>query len=184
LSAARGIPEEVALATVPGMDWPRVARVADAVVVTALVVSAQVSVWTAESGALADDRPVHALLLAVATVPLYVRRQRPLLALLLVLGASWLQFQLGGEAFQPWFSLVLALYAMGAYADRRGAVTGALVTAAAVLVGDIPKLFEGDPVDEVIPAWFVLAAVWGLGRFLRSRRRETAELAERAACAE
>ena len=113
-----------------------------------------------------------------------MRRQRPLLVLLLVLGASWLQFQLGGEAFQPWFALVLALYAVGAHADLRAAVTGALVTAGAVLSGDIPKLLAGDPVDEVVPAWFVLAGIWGLGRFMRSRRRETADLAERAARAE
>ena len=160
------------------------ARAADLVVVTALAVSGQVSVWTADSGALADDRPAHAVLIAVATVPLYVRRQRPLLVLLLVLGASWLQYELGGDAFEPWFSLVLALYAVGAYADRRAAVTGALVTAGVVLYGDIPKLLDGDPVDEVLPAWFVLAGIWGLGRYMRSRRRETADLAERASRAE
>jgi signal transduction histidine kinase len=166
------------------MQWPKVARAADLVVVTALVVSGQISVWTADTGALAADRPAHAVLLAVATVPLYVRRRRPLLVLLLVVGASWLQYELGGDAFEPWFGLVLALYAVGAYADRWAAVTGALVTAGAVLYGDIPKLLGGDPVDEVLPAWFVLAGVWGLGRYLRSRRRETADLADRAARAE
>ena len=79
-SAARGIPNGQRLATVRHMEWPKVARVADLVVVTALVVSGQVSVWTADTGALAADRPAHAVLLAVATVPLYVRRQRPLLS--------------------------------------------------------------------------------------------------------
>jgi len=74
------------------MDWPRIARIADNAVVAALAVSAQVLVWTADSGPLAENRPVHALLLAVVTVPLFVRRSRPLLVLLLVLGArprSW-----------------------------------------------------------------------------------------------
>ena len=166
------------------MDWPRVARAADAAVVAALAVSGQVLVWTADAGALAEDRPVHALLLAVATVPLFVRRSRPLLVLLLVLGASWLQFELGGQAFQPWFSVVLALYAVGAHADRRSALVGAVATAALVLSTDIPKLLAGDPVDEVVPAWFVLAGIWGLGRWIRSRRRETEDLTARAAQAE
>ena len=172
------------LATVRRMDWPRVARAADTAVVAALAVSGQVVVWTADSGALAEDRPVHALLLAVATVPLFVRRSRPLLVLLLVLGSSWVQFELGGEAFQPWFAVVLALYAVAAHAERRVAVVGAAVTAAIVLAGDIPKLLAGDPVEDVVPAWLFLAGVWGLRRWIRSRRRETADLAARAEQAE
>jgi signal transduction histidine kinase len=166
------------------MEWPRIARVTGDVVAAGLVVSGQVSVWTADSGALAGDRPVHALLLAVATVPLFVRRSRPLLVLLLVLGASWMQFELGGQAFQPWFAALMALYAVAAHADRRAAAAGAIATAAAVLSGDVPKLLAGDPVDEVVPAWFVMAGIWGLGRWIRSRRRETADLAARAAQAE
>jgi signal transduction histidine kinase len=166
------------------MDWPRIARLADAALVTVLVVSAQLSVWTADGGALAADRPVHALLLAVVTVPLYVRRRRPLAVLLLVLGATWLQFELGGEVFQPWFAVLLALYAVGAHADRRGLLVGAGVAAAAMLALDIPRLLAGDPVDEVVPAWLVLAGTAGLGRWIRHRRRETSELATRAEAAE
>jgi signal transduction histidine kinase len=166
------------------MDWPRVARAADAAVVAGLAVSGQVVVWTADSGALAEDRPVHALLLAVATVPLFVRRSHPLAVLLLVVGASWLQFELGGQAFQPWFSLVLAVYAVGAHAERRGAVVGAVVTAGMMLATDVPKLLTGDPVEDVVPAWLFLAGVWGLGRWIRSRRRETEDLAARAEQAE
>ena len=138
------------LATVRRMDWPRVARAADAVVVAALAVSGQVSVWTADSGALAEDRPVHALLLAVATVPLFVRRSRPLLVLLLVLGASWVQFELGGRG-------VPAVVRRRAGALRRGrarrAAGGRRRRAASrrspCSSGDVPKLLAGDPVDEV-----------------------------------
>jgi signal transduction histidine kinase len=166
------------------MEWPRAARIAGDVVVAVLVVAGQISVWTADSGALADDRPVHALLLAVATVPLLVRRQRPLLVLLLVLGATWVQFELGGEAFAPWFAVLMALYAVGSHGNRRAAVTGAVVTAVVVLAGDIPKLVAGDPVEDVVPAWLVLAGLWGLGRWIRHRRRETEALETRAAVAE
>jgi signal transduction histidine kinase len=170
--------------TVRRMDWPRTARVADAVVVTALVVSGQLSVWTADTAAIAADRPVHALLLAAITVPLYVRRLRPLPVLLLVLGATWVQFQLAGEVYQPWFAVLLALYAVAAHGGRREALIGAAATAVQVLAVDVPKLAAGDPVDEVLPAWFVLAGVWGLGRWIRHRHRETADLQSRALAAE
>jgi signal transduction histidine kinase len=166
------------------MDWPKAARVSGDVVAAALVVSGQVSVWTADSGPLAENRAAHAVLLAIATVPLFVRGRRPLPVLLLALGASWLQLELGGEAFQPWFAVVMALYAVGSHGDRRVAAVGAIVTAAVVLAGDIPKLVDGDPVDEVVPAWFVVAGIWGLGRWVSSRRRETADLTTRAAEAE
>jgi signal transduction histidine kinase len=161
-----------------------VARIADAAVVTVLAVSAQVQVWTAASGALAEDRPVHAVLLAVVTVPLFVRRQRPLLVLLLVLGGTWLQFQLGGEVFQPWFAVVLAVYALGAHAGRRELAIGAAATAATVLAVDLPRLLDGDPIDDVLPAWAALAGTAGLGRWIRNRRQETDTLAARAETAE
>jgi signal transduction histidine kinase len=166
------------------MDWPRIARVADAALVTVLVVSAQLSVWTADAGALAGDRPVHALLLAVVTVPLYVRRYRPLAVLVLVLGATWVQYELGGSTFQPWFAVLMALYALGSHADRRALLVGAAATAAAMLALDVPRLLAGDPVDEVVPAWLVLAGTAALGRWIRHRRRETRELATRAEVAE
>ena len=166
------------------MEWARIARIADRVVVAALVVSGQVAVWTADGGPLAEDRPVHALLLAAITVPLFVRRFRPLPVLLLVLGATWIQFQLGGQVFQPWFAVLLALYSVAAHAVRWEALTGAAAAAAMTLAVDIPKLVGGDPVDEVVPAWFVLAGTWGLGRWIRHRHRETEALETRAVVAE
>ncbi|MDP9430229.1 MAG: histidine kinase dimerization/phosphoacceptor domain-containing protein [Actinomycetota bacterium] len=113
-----------------------------------------------------------------------MRRRRPLPVLLLVLGASWLQFELGGQVFQPWFALILGLYAVGSHAERRAALVGAGVTAVAVLDADVPRLMAGAPVDEVLPGWFVLTGIFGLGRWVRSRRSETAGLAARAAAAE
>ena len=183
-STARGTREGSPAGYRAAVNWPRVARLADAAVVTALVVSAQVQVWTASGGALAEDRPVHALLLGVVTLPLFLRRQRPLLVLLLVVGATWLQFQLGGAAFQPWFAVLMAVYGLGAHARRWELWAGALATAASVLAIDIPRLLAGDPIDEVLPAWFVLAGIAGLGRWIKHRRRETEDLAARAEAAE
>jgi len=166
------------------MDWARVARLADAAAVAALVAYGEATVWTADAAAVAADRPVHALLVAVATVPLFVRRYRPLLALLLVFGAGWLHDELGGNSGVLWFGVCLALYGLGAHADRWSLGVGCLVVGAGVLAIDVPRLVAGDPVDEVLPAWFILAGLVGLGRWMRHRRRETAELESRAAAAE
>jgi signal transduction histidine kinase len=91
---------------------------------------------------------------------------------------------LGGAVFQPWFAVLLALYAVAAHGRRWEALVGAAATAVEVLTVDVPKLAAGDPVDEVLPAWFVLAGVWGLGRWIRHRHRETEALETRAAAAE
>jgi signal transduction histidine kinase len=53
-----------------------------------------------------------------------------------------------------------------------------------LLAVDVPRLLAGDPVDEVLPAWFVVAGAGALGRWVRHRHRETRELAARAETAE
>ena len=172
------------MATVRSMEWSRFARAADAAVVGVLAVYGQASVWAADAGPLAEDRPVHALLVAVATLPLLVRRHRPLLALLLVLGAGWLHDELGGTSGVLWFGLCLALYALGAHATPRSVVAGLAMVLAVVLWIDVPRLAAGAPVDEVLPAWFILAGLVGLGRWMRHRHRETRVLEARATLTE
>jgi signal transduction histidine kinase len=44
----------------------------------------------------------------------------------------------------------------------------------------VPRLLDGAAVDDVLPAWFILAGLVGLGRWMRHRRRETEELETRA----
>ena len=166
------------------MDWPRFARAADAVVVAVLAGWSQVWVWAVSPPDLDGGRPVHALLVAAATVPLFVRRRRPLPVLLVVLAAGWLHEELDGTSGPLWFALCLALYALGAHGDRLSVVAGSVAVAAGVLAIDAPRLLAGDPLDEVLPAWFILAGLVGLGRWIRHRGRETAELATRAETAE
>ncbi len=162
------------------MDWPRFARAADAVVVAVLVVYGQATVWTADAAAVAQHRPVHAILIAAASVPLFVRRYRPLLALLLCVGAGWLHAQFGGESGVVWFGFCLGLYALGAHADQWSLLAGCGVATATVLWYDVPRLMAGAAVDEVLPAWFILAGLVGLGRWMRHRHRETEQLQARA----
>lgn len=159
-------------------------RLADAVVVAVLALSGLAQVWGAPASSLQGGRAVHAVLLAVITLPLLVRRRHAVLVCVTVVGASWLQYELGGGLGQAFFATMLALYAVGAHADYPWTLVGAGATAASVLAVDIPKLAAGDPLDEIVPVWFVLAGVWAFGRWMRRRGTETASLTERAETAE
>jgi signal transduction histidine kinase len=155
------------------------AQLLHTVVVVLLGVSGQLQVWS-DADAWEPNAGVHAVLVAVITLPVLFCRRQPLLVAVVVSGASWLQYELGGELFQPWFASLLALYAVGAHAPLRHAAAGATAMGASVLAIDIPKLTRGDPVGEIVPAWFFLAGVWGFGRWMRRRQRETRALTERA----
>lgn len=158
--------------------WDKIARFADVVVVVLLAASAQFQVWTGLPSDVVGGRAVHSLLAAGITLPLLFRRRQPLLVIAVVAVGSWLQFELGGDLFQPWFAGLLALYSVAAHATATHAVIGGVIAAASVLAVDIPKLAQGDPVDEVVPAWVALGAVWGFGRWMRHRRLEALRLAE------
>jgi len=157
------------------MRWSRVAQGADALVVLLLVVSGQVQAWT---GDFDTGRTVHAVLVAAATAPLLVRRRHPMPVLAVVAVAAWLQYRLGAGLPQPFFALVLATYSVGARATRRTALVGLATTMALVLATDVPRLRDGEPWEDVVPTWVGLAAVWGFGGWMRSRRREIDRLTE------
>ncbi len=148
-------------------------------VVLLLAVSGQMQIWS-QPDAWEPNAGVHAALLAAITFPLLVRRRHPLVVVIVAFSASWLQYELGGGQFQPWFADLMALYSVGAHAPLRQALAGAAVGATSVLAIDIPRLVDGEPVGEVVPAWFIFAGIWAFGRWMRRRRRETEELTERA----
>jgi signal transduction histidine kinase len=125
-------------------------------------------------------RPLNAVLAAAYTLPLLGARRWPPVVLLVLLTTVAADHRLGGELGQPWFAMLLCLYALGAYGSTWASGVGLFLLAALVLSVDVPRLQQGDPVDEVLPGWFVLGAVWGLGRWMRQRRAEIAGLASRA----
>src|SRR5688572_17319815 len=154
------------------MTAARLLLVAEVCVILLLAVTAQVDVWNARA-TLDGGWPVHAALAAGFTLPLLARRQQPLAVAVSVAAASWLQYELGGGLYQSWFAMLLAMYALGAYAELLPAVLGIVPVAAAVLAIDAPRIAAGAPVDEVLPAWIVLGLAWGLGRWIRQRRAES-----------
>ena len=163
-----------------GMDWPRASRAALVLLVLFLFVTVQVQVWSSE-----DSQPwLHAVLAAAYTLPLLAARRRPLAAALVVVGAAFADHWLDGHGGQAWFAILLAVYALGRYADARASAVGMAAVGAGVLAVDLPRLQDGAPLDEVLPGWFVIAGVWGLGRWLRWRHGETEALRARAALLE
>ncbi len=154
------------------MTWPRVARAALVLTVVGLLVSAQVQIWTAPPAYDVGGRALNAALAAAFTLPILLARRFPLTVLLVVLAAGAADHLLGGNLGQPWFAMLLGVFALGAYGSAWGSGVGLFVLAALVLSVDVPRLQAGDPVDEVLPAWFILGGTWGLGRWMQHRRAE------------
>jgi signal transduction histidine kinase len=150
------------------------------VTVLVLAVTAQIQVWSAPPAYDEAGRPLNAALALLYTLPLLAARRRPFVVLAVVLGASAIDFVLGGHGGQQWFALLIAVFSLGSYATQTASATGLTIVAAAVLAVDIPRLRDGDPIEEVLPGWFVLAGAWGLGAWLQHRRHAMRELAEEA----
>ena len=154
------------------MNWPVVSRRAFLGLVALLFVSGQVQVWWTR-----DARDLlHALTVVALTAPLPWARRWPLPVLVVVMAGVALDQVSGAGLGQAWFAVLLAVYALGSWGSARDSAVGMALVAAGVLTVDIPRLQAGASVDEVVPAWCVIAGTWGLGRWLRSRRAEHAAL--------
>ena len=164
------------------VDWQRAARVGFLVLVATLVVTAQAQVWSSDASA--GRRAAHAAVALGCTLPLLWARRAPLAVLVVVLVASTAEHHLDLGLGQVWFALLVVMFALGRYAGTRSAAVGCLLVAAGVLAVDLPRLQDGDPLDEVLPGWFMLAGTWGLGRWLRRRQVEHEHLVDHASAVE
>lgn len=156
----------------------------DVVVVAVLALTALVQVWQTPEGQWAGGRAVHSVLVAGFTLPLLVRRRFAATVFVTVVAAAWVQFELGAGLGQPFFALAIGLYSVGAHAPAPQTFVGPATIALLVVFVDVPRLQDGDPVDEVAPAWFILVGIWAFGRWMRRRARESLDLTERAEAAE
>ena len=131
--------------------------------------------------------PVLPVLVALAAVPglaLVLRRHHPvasfltvLVAVSTVIGLGWPEGNLPG-------SLVIAAYALGAWAPLRGAALGLLaayggVVAAVLVLGPPPVGESGGPASTLI-----FAAAWLLGVVIRRRRTADQQALDRLVAAE
>ena len=119
---------------------------------------------------------------------LVLRRVRPLLTFLVVLGAMTVQVLTVGTTEGNGVLLpgLVASYSLAAYAGRRSAIAGVALLPVAILLRELnnpENTTTGDVVNAI--GWdLTLVAAWLLGAWLRTRRQLMAELEDRAALAE
>jgi signal transduction histidine kinase len=162
------------------MKWPGWVRAAFVAVVAVLFVSAQVQAWAGPSDT-AGGHPVEAMLAAGCTLPLLLLHRWPLPAFLAVAASGFGAYALDSSLGQPWFALLLGLYGLGNRTGNASATIGAGAVAAGTLWIDLPRLRDGADISEVVPGWFIMAGIFGFGRWMRHRAEEQRALRTRTA---
>lgn len=119
-----------------------------------------------------------ALLGSGATLPLAVRRRRPL-SVLAVVGAAVTIAGAIGLAFGPYPMIAMAVYTVATTYDRRRAAWALAVTEVALVTALIVAEFTVASRDTISPV--VAAAAWFVGDAVRARRAYDAGLANQAA---
>jgi signal transduction histidine kinase len=161
----------------------------DAVLALSLAGTAQYEIWV---GPLFDDgipgpRLANAVLLLLITIPLAWRRRAPTAVFALVVVSIWLHVsqiddpRSAEPPFQDWIALLVVYYSLGAHAERRRALVAGALGGGAHVAGDLARILSSAAATEdTIPAWFMLAAAYGVGFALRGQRVQSALLARRA----
>ncbi|MGH3111965.1 MAG: sensor histidine kinase, partial [Gaiellaceae bacterium] len=127
---------------------------------------------------------VNAAFLLLSPLPLLRRRRAPLAALALFasLALVWIHalYTPHQPPIEPWFVLLILIYSVAAHLDRRQAIVGAAIAAAAVLAIDIPGLVGGRSFGEIASGWPFYLVAWLLGRAVRRKQLQTVALEDRA----
>jgi signal transduction histidine kinase len=123
--------------------------------------------------------PVLAAVAALfTTVPISLRRYRPLGVLAVTVSAETLLLIFSNDSPVP-VGVIVALYTVAAYCERRVSIRAAAWVAVPITVGEIVN--NGPHVGRVIPELAVIAIAWVIGDNLRTRRAYLSALKERAA---
>jgi signal transduction histidine kinase len=169
--------------TAPAIDW---------LIVAVLTAGAQIQIWLQPqdlSMPMRGPRVANAVLFLLMIVPLGWRRRAPLSVLAIVMGSTVVGFyalyDLASQVHpDPFLPFLLAIYSVAAHADRRRAIIGGLMAAAAILAIDAPAMLAGAIPPNDVYGWFLYALAWTLGRMLRRRQELAAALQDRAALLE
>jgi signal transduction histidine kinase len=128
----------------------------------------------------------HLVLLAAVSATLVFRRRWPTTVFLatgaLVAAWMWALYDPTHQQgpLEGFLALLLAFYALGAYAERRGVLI-ALPVVGLELAPDVVAVALGRSLGDSLPAWIFYGVVFAFGRVLRSRLGIARALAERAA---
>jgi hypothetical protein len=155
----------------------------------ALAGTAQYEIWVRP---LFDDgipgpRLANSVLLLLITVPLAWRRRAPTVVFVVVFASVGLHVSLidhvhsAQPPFQDWIALLIIFYSLGVHAERRRALVAGAIGGAVLVGGDLVDLATGGAgLEDTVPAWFMLAAAYGIGLALRGQRIQSTLLTQRA----
>jgi signal transduction histidine kinase len=162
-------------------------RWGDWIVALALAVGSEVDLWARAPASLSvtGGRAPLAVLLAGATLPLAWRRPAPARVLFAVTGAlvvaSALVSRWSGLPVEVFLALIVAFYSVGADCEeRRAPIVGGAGLLAIALVDFVRSGFYNGHGGPRPAAWLVFAFAWLVGRDLRRRRQQLADLRDRA----
>lgn len=162
------------------MRWP---RPLDAVGAAVLLAAAELEVLSGGS----VRRPLAlALLVPVATLPLAWRRDAPLSVLVaVVIGVSALgAAEPSGEWVVPFAAVLVALYSVAAYSERRRAVAGLALVLLFFASGTVLDNLQDPgrrPLGDLVYMAVLNSSAWALGRVVRRWREQALALEERTA---
>ncbi len=157
----------------PGVPRGRDAAVACGLLILALLETLLTSDY--------EPRTVYALAAAGMTLPLAWRRQAPILVSLIILTVM-AAMDLAGHPLDPAYVMavmILALYSVGAYRDRRSSIAG--WAGAMAMLAVLVTIEEGPGAADFVFVGAIVTGAWAIGVALRRRSQENAELVERAA---
>jgi signal transduction histidine kinase len=121
---------------------------------------------------------LDAVLVPLTTLPLALRRYRPLEVLAITVAAETVLLIFSTRVQVP-FGVIVALYTVAAHCERPVAARAAEWVAVPLIVGVIAN--TGGNLSPVIPRLVVFAIAWLIGDNLRTRRAYLHELEARAA---
>jgi signal transduction histidine kinase len=139
-----------------------------------------------EGSGFRGPRGANAAFLIAVCLPLLVRRRRPVAALagVFVVQAVWVGAYYHGShqpPFEPFAAGVVACFALGLHADRRGLRAGLVVFAVLVVASAIVLAAGGSTVGNALAVLIWWGAAIGIGRGLRERQALVELLRERSA---
>jgi signal transduction histidine kinase len=122
---------------------------------------------------------LDAVLVPITTLPIALRRYRPLAVLAVTVSAETLLLLFSSRVQIP-FGVLVALYTVASRCERRVSIRAGKWVALPITVGVIVNTGVGRP-GPIIPKLALFAIAWVIGDNIRTRRAYLAELEARAA---
>lgn len=124
---------------------------------------------------------VRVLLAAATALALLWRTRVPLVTLAVVLAAPLARHEVGGGGDGlHYLAILVAVYSVGAYGQRREGLIAAVLLLAFVGPGEWAKMADGGGLGELVGPVLSMVLAYGMGRFVGSRTRQAHDAEQRA----